>query len=50
MLIKFQDTLQKIILSDYNAIRYVYTFLSRYTTFTIIFCWERFSLHVIMEN
>ena len=28
--------LQKIVSSDYNAIRYVYTFLSRYTTFTIL--------------
>ena len=25
-IINFQDTLQKIISSDYNAIRYVYTF------------------------
>ena len=35
-IIKAQETLQKIISSDYNAIRYVYTFLSRYTTFTIL--------------
>ena len=35
-IIEFQETLQKIISSDYNAIRYVYTFLSRYTTFTIL--------------
>ena len=35
-IIKFQEMLQKIVSSDYNAIRYVYTFLSRYTTFTIL--------------
>ena len=40
LLIKFKYTLQKIILSDYNAARYVYTLV---VTLLLQFSCERFS-------